>query len=55
MSALPLDPKPWAYSRASKDDDNGPFGHNDRAASRIDGAMMFFPRDGYEQDGDKYP
>jgi hypothetical protein len=38
------DPKPWAYSKNSTDDPDGPFGLPDRAATRVDGRMMFYPR-----------
>lgn len=54
MAELPLDPEPWAYNRKSKSGP-GPWGTPDRSAERWDTAMMWFPREGYEQDGDKYP
>ena len=37
------DPEPWAYSSQSKPG-LGPFGTPDRAATRFDGAMLWFPR-----------
>ena len=54
LEGLPLDPEPWAYRRESTTSE-GPFGHPERAATRVDAAMMFYPRPGYEQDGDRYP
>lgn len=42
------DPKPWAYTRNAGDNDNGPFGHNERATFRVDGAMMWWPRPEYD-------
>lgn len=45
---LIADPEPWAYAHNSKPGP-GPFGTPDRAATRWDKAMLYFPRPEFDR------